>query len=279
MDAGDIGNLRRQQTQHGGEHGYARSRSSLPELHPCSSSSLTHACFPAVPRKTCPASLPAQKVMPHASTSPRAIATKLVIDQFMFAPTCTVGSIADCCVALDAVHLGEALAGAAGIGSSGGANLGSGLHWASSGRSCPCVMSATLMRVSLPHCCPSLPSMLAAAVLLLQGAHRGAAQVRCCAVLCCATHGAAGLMSHLLGAAPGLYGSCVGCCALGRHGMPPCMMRRHACPYASPCMVHSMAAQHSCGALNIAQQHAACYEQEQRGGCAHAAAACPMHLS
>lgn len=31
-----------------------------------------------------------QKVMPHASTSPPAIATKLVIDQFMFAPACTV---------------------------------------------------------------------------------------------------------------------------------------------------------------------------------------------
>ncbi|KAI7837431.1 hypothetical protein COHA_008743 [Chlorella ohadii] len=30
------------------------------------------------------------KVMPHASTSPRAIATKLIIDQFMFAPTCTL---------------------------------------------------------------------------------------------------------------------------------------------------------------------------------------------
>jgi protein Mpv17 len=31
------------------------------------------------------------KVMPNAPTSPPAIASKLVIDQFMFAPSCTVG--------------------------------------------------------------------------------------------------------------------------------------------------------------------------------------------
>lgn len=40
-------------------------------------------------RHSCPFNL-LQKVMPHASTSPPAIATKLVIDQFMFAPACTV---------------------------------------------------------------------------------------------------------------------------------------------------------------------------------------------
>ena len=31
-----------------------------------------------------------QRVMPHASKSPRAIATKVAIDQLLFAPTCTV---------------------------------------------------------------------------------------------------------------------------------------------------------------------------------------------